>query len=454
MYQTKPIRLTLATAVLVAAGAVSPLVAAAPAAATAAKYSDDFNGDGYRDYAQRAEVNVDNGGTVLVTYGTATGPGTKTQLIDQDSPGVPGAAEDGDDFGGSLAHADLNSDGYADLVVGVPWEDVSGRRNQGGVTIVWGSASGLSGGTVVSNKYGGALRMFGSDVATGDFNGDGKADIAALNDRYVYVYRGGFGKSGTTGSVSRYRPAAPVVLEPVSLVAGKVTKDSATDLVVLGQGYPDDNQTSTAWFLRGGSTISRGKLLHYNGTKPNFHAEGVIADFNKDGYGDIALEDPYHSGSKGAVTVWRGGSTGPGSTYRLSQSTAGVEGTPESGDHFGGDISTGDVNGDGYPDLAIGAPAEDVKGSEDAGIAHILRGGSSGLTGANSQFFTLNSAGVPGTVSPASSFGAWLRLRDANRDGKADLFVYSRQGDLFLRGNSAGISGTGTTYSLRADFAQ
>ncbi|GAA2429769.1 FG-GAP repeat protein [Streptomyces macrosporus] len=453
------LRTALATAV---AGTVAaalagglPTAVAAPASAAAARHADDFNGDGHRDYARQDDsMNGRPGGAVQVTYGTATGPGTKVQYIHQGSAGVPGADEDGDNFGASLAHADLDSDGYADLVVGSPWEDVNGRENQGGVTILWGSASGLSGGTAVPNKAPGEYRNFGRDVATGDFTGDGKADLAAVDVLATSVHRGGFSRSGTTGSVTRHVPAVGTVLEPVSLVAGRVTNDKATDLVVLGQGYANDKQTSSALFLRGGSTITRGKLLHHNTSRANWSAEGVIADFDGNGYGDIAIEDPYHSGVKGAVTVWRGGSTGPGTTYRLTQDTAGVSGASENGDAFGVDVSAGDVDGDGYPDLAIGANEEDVDGRVDAGMVHILRGGSSGLTGAGSQAFTLATSGVPGTMGADTYFGWWVRLRDADRDGKADLFTYSSLNNLLFKGTASGITTTGVQESLRADFAQ
>ncbi|GAA2383130.1 FG-GAP repeat protein [Streptomyces glaucosporus] len=449
------LRTALSSAVAAALAGGLLTAVAAPASAAPARYADDFNGDGHRDYAQQDNGMYGRpGGAVRVTYGTATGPGTKVQYVYQGSPGVPGADESGDNFGGSLAHADLNSDGYADLVVGSPWEDVNGRENQGGVTILWGSASGLSGGTTVRGKETGEFLNFGRDVATGDFNGDGKADLAAVGNQAAYVYRGGFTKSGTTGSVTRHGPAVTDVLQPVSLIAGRVTGDKATDLVVLGQGYANDRQTSAALFLRGGSTIARGRLLHYNTTRPNWAAEGVIADFDKNGYGDIAIEDPYHGGTKGAVTVWRGGSTGPGTTYRLTQGTAGVSGSPESGDCFGVDVSAGDVNGDGYPDLAIGANEEDVSGHENAGMVHVLRGGSSGLTGAKSQAFTLGTSGVPGAMGADTHFGWWLRLRDVDRDGKADLFAYSSPNDLLFKGTASGITTTGVTKSLRADFAQ
>ncbi|MFD3378435.1 MULTISPECIES: FG-GAP repeat protein [unclassified Streptomyces] len=82
----------------------------------------------------------------------------------------------------------------------------------------------------------------------------------------------------------------------------------------------------------------------------------TIADFDRNGYGDLALGS--RSGTGGAVFVLPGTSTGPGGSARkITQSTSGVPGTPESVDYFGSDVSAADTNGDGYPDLAVGARA-------------------------------------------------------------------------------------------------
>jgi hypothetical protein len=77
------IRPAACSALLVAS--LVPVITASSASAAAAKYADDFNGDGYRDYATEW-LGDSEGGGVLVTFGTANGPGTRTQFIDQSSP--------------------------------------------------------------------------------------------------------------------------------------------------------------------------------------------------------------------------------------------------------------------------------------------------------------------------------------------------------------------------------
>ncbi len=85
-------------------------------------------------------------GAVNVLYGTIAGvSSTGSQGWDQDDPGIPGAAEVGDDFGHAVATGDLNGDGRADLAIGVPGEAFgSGWNGAGLVNVVYGSADGLS----------------------------------------------------------------------------------------------------------------------------------------------------------------------------------------------------------------------------------------------------------------------------------------------------------------------
>nr|WP_260860275.1 FG-GAP repeat protein [Streptomyces cupreus] len=87
-------------------------------------------------------------GAVVVLYGPSSGlAASRRKTITQNTSGVPGTAEAYDRFGAATATADLNRDGYADLVVGSPYEDTSRGANSGTVTVLWGSKSGLTSGT-------------------------------------------------------------------------------------------------------------------------------------------------------------------------------------------------------------------------------------------------------------------------------------------------------------------
>ncbi|MEU9442461.1 FG-GAP and VCBS repeat-containing protein [Streptomyces sp. NPDC048304] len=422
-------------AALLTAG-LTPLALSTPAVAAVAKQYDDFNGDGHRDLAFQG-YSRDGGasGAVTVVYGSAKGLDTAhTQTIDQDSPGVPGSNEEDDSFGETLAGADLNKDGYSDLVVGNPSEKVGTAEYRGTVTILWGSASGLSGGTTLTPKSSAnrSQAHFGASLATGDFTGDGSPDLAVVGGMETWLYRGPFTKAGHTGAVSEIDKTDAGWYSSL-LVAGNVNGDGRTDLVVIGEQFPSaagSTPKQRAWFLKGSSS---GLVSGASKTLGSGAWDAAIGDFDKDGYGDIALGLPEQDHGKGAVTVWRGGSSGPSGSTTFTQATAGVSGTPEADDDFGAAVSAGDTNGDGYADLAVGVPLEDVDGKEDQGGVHVFRGGSGGLSGTRSSWIPQTAAG------PADSdmgFGNTLHLRDLTGDGRAELAIGVTGGAVLLRGTS------------------
>jgi hypothetical protein len=440
----RTVRAAVAIAAATTAGGVLPALPAAPAQAAPARYADDFNGDGYRDYAAYTPGEWAVGG-VEVTYGTASGPGTRRQIVDQNSPGVPDGSEQDDMFGAVRTSADFNRDGYADLAVSAPGEDISGRTDQGSVTVLWGSASGLSGGTSIPNKNPNPYDRLGSDLAAGDFNGDGKPDLAVIDSTDAYIFRGDISRSGVSGAVSRL-VRSERWLDATQLIAGRVNGDAATDLVVVGAHLAAGERFTEAWFVRGGTTVASGPTLNLSNSYLGRFADGVVADFNRDGYGDIAIGDPDYAGESGQVTVWHGGATWPGSSTRLSQSTPNIAGEPAPFDRFGQEVSAGDVNRDGYADLAIGVHGEDIGGRDQSGAVQVLRGGPGGLTGTGSRTIDRRTAGVPGDPVAYDSFGYHVRLHDSNRDGYADLFVdSSAYPALRLPGSASGITTTGLT---------
>ncbi|MFJ2725302.1 FG-GAP and VCBS repeat-containing protein [Streptomyces collinus] len=436
-----PVRTTATLATFLVAGLVPLTLPAASASAAPAKYGDDFNGDGFRDYAY-ASFSARGGGGVSVVFGTATGPGTSKQRITQSSPGVPGTDEADDMFGEVRAAADFDGDGYGDLAVAATGEN----SFQGAVTILWGSPSGLSTGTTLPNKNPGRNNYMGKDLATGDFNGDGKQDLAVINESMTYVYRGPFKRSGTTGAVTKLDKTSSFYA--TALISGKVDGDKKTDLAIIGDVVSPEYIASDVWFVKGGATsLTPGKSLRLesesgNGGSAERGGDGVIADFDKDGFGDIAVGTSLYSKHKGRVSVWYGSSAGPSRSTRLTQATSGVAGTPENRDEFGSSVSAGDVNGDGYADLAVGVRGEEIDGQEYAGGVHVFKGRAGGLSGAGSQWFARNTPGVPGPLTADEQFGGLVRLRDTIGDGTADLYV-SGLGSLRLPGSAAGITTAG-----------
>ncbi|MEU6140122.1 FG-GAP-like repeat-containing protein [Streptomyces sp. NPDC047081] len=426
-----PLRTTTALAALTIAG-LTPLTLATTASAAPSGLSGDFNGDGYRDVAIAAPAATVSGkkwaGQVAVVYGTKSGLDTaERKVISQNTAGIPGSAEAYDEFGDQVAAADLNRDGYSDLIVGAQHEKTGSAEDAGTVVVVWGSASGLSGGTTVKNPQTLYGSYFGLSIAAADFTGDGRPDLAisAQSDSAnpssyrVRLIRGPFTKSGSTGAVSTYSPG---IDRPV-LTAGRVSGDTKADLVVTGQ-KPNGDDLATAVYYKGtASGLSKAGTLRTAAT-------AAIGDLDKDGYGDIVLGNP---STAGRIDVIYGTGSGPSASRRVSytQNTAGVPDSSEAGDDFGAALAIGDFDKNGYADLAVGAPGESF-GDDDhylssVGAITLLRGSASGLTTTGAVFLTQDSTGVPGASEAGDSFGSTLLASDVNHDGRADLTAIGAQ---------------------------
>ena len=436
-------------AVLLAAG-LTPLALTAPAAraATPAK-PYDFNGDGKADLAVGAPGATVGGkkgaGAVSVVYGSSSGlKPASYKLLTQNSAGIPGAAETADAFGSSLASADLNRDGYADLLVGAPGEDVDGDTDDGTVVIVWGAKSGLSGGRTLVNHNQRDNDGYGKAVAAGDFTGDGLPEIAIGSAGFFglnfvsgpFTKTGAFG-GGNGGSFSYFiRPYSESYgIEYLS--TGDVTGRGFDGLVVHGREEGTDDAVTT---------LVDGSIGNFNDwlvTLPSGYVSAV-GDIDGDGYDDIAVgnqretsADP--AGAKGGkVTIRYGGPDGVATgraPLTLTQNTAGVPDTSETGDAFGSGVSLGDANGDGYADLAIGASGE----NSGAGSLTVLYGSASGLKTSGAKTYTQNTAGVPGAGEKSDRFGGRTTLLDHSGDRRAELTV-SAPGE---------NAGDGAVWSLR-----
>ncbi|KPI23839.1 Integrin alpha beta-propellor repeat protein [Actinobacteria bacterium OK074] len=442
-----------------AAAVTAPVALATPAAAATAKYPDDFNGDGYRDLAignPNAKVGTVKGaGAVLVVWGTAKGLdfGKKT-IVTQNSPYVAGTAETHDFFGTKITTADLNKDGYADIVATAPGE-VDGKYH-GTITVLWGSKSGFSNGSSYHHPSCTTCHFATTGIAAGDFDADGHPDIVATDANHVWYLRGPFTKAGKRGTATVLdHRASGTYIDPTGVVSGRVTKDGTYDFAVVGY---DNTWHTRVWFYRGGAKGPGAPVKKVRLPLDVYDVSTTIADFNQDGYGDLAI-GAYDNGKGGAVYVLPGTSTGPSTKIKtFTQATADVPGTPDRTDQWGEDISAADANGDGYPDLAIGNPTETPGTATypSAGEVTILRGGPAVLSGKYSHQYDYT---TPGIVAPPDAdevdtwFGAHVLLRDYNRDGRAELLSAATEaGDVYLLpGTSGGPTGTG---SLRLTAAE
>ncbi|MEU5217722.1 FG-GAP repeat protein [Streptomyces sp. NPDC020807] len=436
--------------------------AGVPGSTRADDRNQDFDGDGFDDVlvgAPGATVGGKRGaGLVTVQYGSPNGIDTRAAtVVSQNTYGVPGGAEAGDSFGAAVATGDLDGDGYDDAVIGAPGEDIGTRADVGGVIVLWGSPHGLVG---TDSRWLDSLlgpvagARFGSALAAARFTAETPGDQLVVLDRRA-VEKHVFGPAdlaagaratagarahgaraldpaalARAGARTAQAPTAYRDLVARSATTGDYDRNGYADLVIGGVTTGAEPGHGWSWYLAGGAAG-----LDY---RRDLRGGPVVAsgDVNGDGYDDLVTGEP-HSPDDGGDTMTGGlvgvyhggrgglaGATGVGTPPRWwTQDSPGVPGANERGDGWGGDLSLGDTNKDGYADLAVGAPGEDNGTVADAGMVTVLRGSSRGLTATGAASWTQNTASVPGVVESGDRFGAQVRLVDPNGDGRFGLLT-------------------------------
>ncbi|MFE3432796.1 trypsin-like serine protease [Streptomyces sp. NPDC059171] len=340
----------------------------------------DFNGDGVEDIAIGDPKATVGGHVAAGLVRIVHGGGKGTAEINQDLDWVPGGAEDGDWFGESLATVDYNEDGYTDLVVGIPAEDVGSEGNAGFVDVLYGGSGGLGTGT---QKYTHLEQGVGSGAIAGS--------ASEAGDRMGHSVAAGTTAAG----------------EPWLLIG------------VPGEALGAVKAAGMAFYVRGGTSVS----LHQD--KPGVPG-GVEAD---DAFGSSVTGDAHHlavgvpgeaigtNKESGAVALFghtldaQGMPTVVGG---LDQDTESVSGAAEPGDEFGASVAMADYRVSGASQdrasvLVIGSPGEDltVDGSDrvDAGRAILVRIDASGTwTYLRSLNSGTNDDDVTGTAETGDRF--------------------------------------------------
>ena len=341
-------------------------------------------------------------------------------VFHQDTPGTYGTAEPQDKYGFALAVGDFNQGGEQDLAIGVPGEDVNGKSSAGAVNILRGKSS-----TVTPRFPGGldtpwdqiwtqgsiAIRgipnddeRFGHALASGDFDGDDAYDLAI----------------GVPGDVVDGILGAGSVNVLYGVFGNGLS--SGTGYGIFNQIW---NQNTDG--IKGGSE-----------SYDNFGNALATGDFNGDGYDDLAIGIPFEDidgiSNAGAVQVLYSaideGLTD--SDQFISQDEPGFIGASEPQDYFGYSLAVGDLNDDGYEDLAIGAIGEDIGDVINTGAVYVVYGSSSGLQYGDEDLITQAMFHTPGGLQSGRSFGWALTISDLDGDGKDDLAISTDIASIFV----------------------
>jgi hypothetical protein len=397
----------------------------------------DFDGDGYSDVAVGAPLLARPGPRFYVFRGTATGLTPLGRVaIDDPSPARPGTLPS--QFAWSLAAGDFTGDGYSDLAVGTPGYD----NNIGRAYLYLGGPTGLA--TAPSQTLEGPATersLFGNAVSSaGDLNADGYNDLAVGapggDDGHVFVYYGSGRGVASAPSVTLDGPAGLATRLGGALAnAGDLDADGDSDLAV---GAPEFTfGVGRAFVYRGapGGLVTAAPIPLSDDFGGRIGtAVAGLGDVNGDGYPDLAVTAPAIDNGVGRVHVYHGRTTGVAAPP--STTLTGPAGME--GDFGTVVVAAGDTNGDGYADVLASAPRVDMY----TGRAYVFRGGAAGVA-------TMFAHNLFDTAAGARALfgGALGGARDVDNDGYSDVVISAERASTFtgqitvLRGGADGLGG-------------
>jgi hypothetical protein len=388
----------------------------------------DVNGDGFSDVII-SSTKYDqeyNEGKVSAFYGSSDGLPTLESWSAESN-------QANSSFGGGIGTAiagggDVNGDGYSDVIIGAPTFD-NGESDEGKVFVYFGAQQGLSQSANWTAEGDQVNGYFGSSVSfAGDVNNDGFDDVlvAATGLSKVYLY---FGSATGLGLVPVWVSGTFANCLQIGFSvgsAGDINNDGYGD-IILGSIYCSNGQTNEGRvfaYYGSGSGLATEPDWSFESDQANAHLGYRVAsagDVNSDGYSDVLVSAIiYDNGenNEGRVFLFLGSSSGlsavPDWFAESNQSTP----SGEFGALFGSDIASGgDVDGDGFGDVLVGARGYDRNGFlKDAGRVYLFNGSASGLSSEPSWI------GEPPATAPNDYCGASVDgAGDITGDGYDDI---------------------------------
>lgn len=371
--------------------------------------SGDFDCDGTTDLAfgnRETDIGASSqAGSVAVGFGNALlGLRPGGQWVHQDTPGVASTSGQTERFGRSLAVADYDGDGCSDLAVGVPGEDLAGLLQAGAAHVFPGSSQGLD----LARDF---LVPTSGAAPSGPVANHRKGDVVAAVNRLT-----------SASSLPMLAIGAPGHDLGASVEAGGVS--------VRRSGATAGELSTPVTFIDRNAT-SFGRV------RDNVGYNLASGDFNGDGFGDVVAAARHINGcavgggsgceneNRGVLLLTYGAGSASNLTHEeIHQDSPNVAGIAQDGARWGQTLAVGDFDGDGFDDLAVGAPQKGFSSPDQTGSVTLLFGGAQGLRAAASrsrELFISNVANL--TTQSGDFFGDALAAGDFDRDGRDDLAI-------------------------------
>ena len=382
----------------------------------------DVNGDGYADVMisiYNNEFGVSNDGIVQLFMGTGNGISNQ--------PTWSSEGKGGSNFGESIASAgDVNGDGFFDIIIGASRYS-NGEENEGAAFVYYGSPTGPAQTASWSMEGSQANAFFGVSVSTaGDVNKDGYADVIVganyydngeTNEGRIAIYLGSANGLSKTPYFTAEGDQVNAFFGKSVACAGDVNHDGYSDVIIGAPGYDHGQNNEGRAFLYMGTNMGMTQSAAWTGESNQADANygfsvATAGDVNGDGFSDVVIganrfDDKMSN--VGKIYVYMGSANGfnlyPDWTYTGNQ----IDG------NLGISVAAaGDINGDGYGEVIVGAFG--INPQVPTGNVFVFYGSVRGTT---NQFFEIDKSKYPG-----ANFGMSVASAgDINGDGYADVLA-------------------------------